>query len=455
VGLLGRFYTVGILLIAPWLLSHQLSTGCSEKSDAALVDTATDPCEQPFVCDDGRAMSTATDRALSEAIPLPGRGASIAVGDLIGDGTDQIYIGTTAGLTRLNGEGWRGATELWVSHSDEVRPLIADVTGDGADDLLLGIPYSDDEAGQVLVFPGPISDPLDWSSPHHELQGGDGSEAGLAMSLMDLNGDGALDLLVGEQLRFGPITETRALGGLDDAVWQSSEAATIGGVAAGDVDGDGRADLVFLVGLTELADEGDLPTPAESCGDPAELRVALGPRYAGVHSIDDVTLRVPFPADASALGLAWRDGAALKVMDLDGDGVAEVITTALSLTDSLFGEPEVLIFSGPLAAGDAPAARFVPPPSYLAAVGDLDGDGAADLLQAGADFWGAELTPTVLRGPLLEASPFDAERCTYTVEESWLSEPLDAAWIGDLDRDGAADVIAASGASAFVELGAR
>ena len=59
---------------------------------------------------------------------------------------------------------------------------------------------------------------------------------------------------------------------------------------------------------------------------------------------------------------SWLDGSSLRVGDVDGDGVFEV-----------------LVYSGPIAADAEPAARLATL-GYLAAGGDLDLNGQADLL---------------------------------------------------------------------------
>src|SRR5690606_30561582 len=129
--------------------------------------------------------------------------------------------------------------------------------------------------------------------------------------------------------------------------------------------------------------------------------------------------------------------------DLTGDGVPDLVVTSPGLE----GDGAVLVFSGrasgDLTSADAEAAFLAAAPGDvgegLAACGDVDGDGAADLLvgapQTDGGFGGAWL----LAGPLDgELGPGDA-RALRTTPNARAGASVTCR--GDTDDDGLADLM--------------
>ena len=95
-----------------------------------------------------------------------------------------------------------GATILAESTSDFIGATLSggdDLTGDGADDLVLGAGYAD--GGTVYVFAGPMSASVALADAHATLRSTSGRYedqlGGGVATAGDLDGDGVLDLLVG------------------------------------------------------------------------------------------------------------------------------------------------------------------------------------------------------------------------------------------------------------------
>jgi hypothetical protein len=230
---------------------------------------------------------------------------------------------------------------------------------------------------QFLVGPGQGGGPnSNFYNPDGSLRNGgqafdDASfTGGVRTAAADFNGDGIADLVVGTGP--GAATEVRVLDGVDRHLItdiKPFESTFTGGVyvAAGDVTGDGVPDLVI--------------TPDEGGGP--RCRVFDGRTFNPI---------------ADFFGISdpnFRGGARAAIGDVNGDGVGDLIVAA-----GFQGGPRVAGFDGKTLASGNPTRIFGDFFAFeqtlrngvFVAVGDVDGDGNADVIVGGGPGGGPRVT---------------------------------------------------------------
>ena len=448
--------------------------GCDEGEANDDTDACTSSCEPARcgdgllwdgveACDEGKANA---DNGACTAACQPNVCGDGLLWDGVEDcdeGADNGYDGTCTTACRIN----RPSLDLSLKNADarlvgyqldesagQSASIAGDVNGDGFDDFFIGAGHGDKgggNAGAAYLVYGPVVGNFSLQQADAELIGeAMWDYAGKYVSMAgDVDGDGFDDLLVGAYgnsqggadagaayLIYGPVVGSSSLQQADAKLIGEAAGDWAGGSvsAAGDVNGDGFGDL--LVGAYRNGEGGYVAGAAY---------LVHGP-IVGHLSLRD--------ADAKLIGEAASDAAGFSVSagDVNGDGFADVLVGAIENDAGGADTGAAYLVHGPVVGhvslSDADATLTGEAMDDLAgksvsAVGDVDGDGLADLLvgaagnDEGSDGAGAAY---LVHGPAGDTSLSNADAKLIGEEESeHAGGSVSAA--GDVDGDGFADVL--------------
>ena len=352
-----------------------------------------------------------------------------------------VYLGSAAGVQ--DNLAWTSELSQTTSahHIDGAIAVstAGDVNGDGFSDVIVGTPYlssGHDLAGQVNEFSG---SPYRLNQQARIVVDGDASGAGLGTAVAgagDVNGDGYADVVVGapnddsgvSDAGLARLYEGSAMGLITTTTWAITgvqAAARLGAsvAGAGDVNGDGYGDVLI--------------------GAPSVNGIGRASLYLG--SADGLASTPAWTAQG--VMSATQYGAAVAgAGDVNGDGYADFLVGEPGYSDVYTAQGRAALYLGAAAGvvitpawqvqGNSAGASFG---AAVASAGDVNADGYSDLIVGapGADGGGQVRV-------YLGSSSGPTGTVMLTGEQPGAQFGASVASVGDVNGDGFADVLVGS-----------
>lgn len=361
------------------------------------------------------------------------------------EGKVLLYLGSAAGLSTSSAWGADGG-QVGAHLGFEAVAGAGDVNGDGFGDVVLGAYLADGthvDAGEARLYLG-SSAGLGASAPWTVLGTQTGGELGRSVAgAGDVDGDGFADLIVGEPAwDAGGGDEGRALlfagspsgpaAGPTEILLGTAAGARLGDSVAGacDVDGDGYADV--LIGAPGF-------TNGSLVGGAASL-------YRG--GVGGLASTAWWMGLGSASGDNFG-GSVAGVGDIDGDGFTDLLIGASGADNGQVDEGRAYVFLGS-ATGPGATAAWIGESnqggaafgSWVASARDLNGDGYADLAVSAPAFdngQSGEGRVSLYYGS--PGGPGPAPGATWDGEATAAAFGTGLAGAGDVDGDGFGDLV--------------
>ena len=383
-------------------------------------------------------------------------------GDVDGDGYDDVVVGAylrdVSGFPGNEGAAYVfngsssgiSASASWSATSSQPNAYFGwsvgaagDVNGDGYGDVVVGSIYWDNgqqDEGRADLFLGSaagLSTSTSWTVESDQA----GAQMGFAVGTAgDIDGDGYADVIVAapymengspgdEGLAF--VYKGTAAGLSTSPIWTregnfASGALGYGVAAAGDVDGDGYGDVIV--------------------GAPG-YEGSTGGRAFVFHGSAGGLTPAPVWARASAQSDARLGASIASARDVNGDGYSDVLVGVPLYDEAGADRGRVLVYPGSPAGAGSPwildgstaGEEFG---RSVAAAGDVNGDGYEDIVVGASGYGNGESREG--RAYLYFGSadgPSPTPSWTFESNAAGAELGRSVAGAGDVNRDGCADLI--------------
>jgi hypothetical protein len=364
-----------------------------------------------FPINDTRDFGTGSDTTSSVAVgDVDGDGdLDIITGD--GDGQDAVFLNNGAGRFYL----YSGSDPLdcgslpsqircFGNGYDKTTSLaVGDVNGDGHLDI---VAVSDVEFDAVYLNDGAGRFDL----PGHSRSFGAENDATLSAALGDIDGDGDLDIVTGENGDQNAIYRNDGEAAFGVSGFGTETDATLS-VAVGDVDGDAHLDIV-------VGNDGRNTVYLNQDNGPGSFHV--GPVDCGAP-----------PTDVRCFGREQDATYSIALGDIDGDGDLDVVAGNKDEANAVYLNDGAGNFDVP---GNTISFGTGSDDTYGLATGDVDGDGDLDVVTGNY----AQQNVIYLNDGTGHFST-DSTR-TFGLAGTWTNSLA----LGDLDGDGDLDIVSGS-----------
>ncbi|WP_271190382.1 S8 family serine peptidase, partial [Dactylosporangium matsuzakiense] len=361
----------------------------------AVHDLSGDADDRPYTLAVTDGPATQQQFQPYQSIATGSWAKAVAVGDVTGDGRNDVVLATSSYFDETNdyklfvfaqkADGTLAAPVKYAMQSPTSRPVIAllDANGDGRKDVALttgaGVQIFRQTSAGALTDTGVLA----------------GTEGAGSITAADMDADGDLDLVVDDTAGIQLLTQGSA--GAFTASSVSADRSPE--VEVGDVDGDGRADVVgfqsFAVNVYHHTTSGWTRT------------------------------------DHSTTNYPWSIGG-IEVADVTSDGKADVVATIEANSPNSV----VNVFKQNATGGlDAPAVYSTIDLADSVEAADVTGDGRTDLVVAHGGYSAVSVLPQTTGGTLGTPITAFAPISNY-IDPGGLA-------VGDINSDGRIDVVVA------------